>query len=302
MSFSKLFLAVPLCLLAFLATASAQLHVELNKPPTSQLLYSPIVMEVRIVNQSAQRLELKDVNGKSWLRFLIKTASGVYVKPTADFLQPTLVLEPGEAVQFGFDLTPFYCIREVGSYQVRALVKMPDMSGDIATEMVQFSVVKGQKVWAQDLIVAGDKRLCSILSFLVNERMQFYAQIESEDSNLVYVCLPLGGAMIGELPEAMLERGSFWHILFRASPNTYRYFKLNLDGRAIEQTDYAMQAESRPHISLEGGVCKVVGGINADLMRPETLSETQPPEVLRVEVTGYAPREEQQLQQKKKKN
>ncbi len=281
-------------------SAQAQIHLSVNKPKPSHLLYSPLVVEVRIANNTGRQLHLGDVDGQSWLRFLIKRGNGAIVRPTYNFSQPELVLEPGQGVEFGFDLTPFYNIREMGNYKLIAVVKMAGVQGDLISNSVDFSVVTGQKLWSRQQGMPGsdEVRTFSLISFFDGQDSQVFAQIESERENLVFLCLPLGNYMATSKPEAELEAGSYWHLLFRSAPGFYLYLKTDMEGKVIERRTLS-SAVSIPRLMPGPNGYAVVGGTDPSQERGETLSGTQPPEFMRP--GGVSELDEEKPSGKKKK-
>jgi hypothetical protein len=259
-----------------------QVHVEIKRPRVNYLLYEPIVLEIMVQNQSGKTLEFQEQGGKSWLRFLVKRSNGLLARAARDFSLAPLTLEPGDMAKFKFDLVPYYNIREVDSYEVSAVVQSPENEGDLMSSKVVFSVIKGNSIWSEQRGMPGsnERRTFSLISHLIEDRVTLYAQIESEDNNSVLMCKPLGFLMSGEKPESEIEGGEKWHVLFRTGAEQFRYFDFSLDGKILNQEDYA-SVETRPRLVNVDGFFRVIGGMNAEQMRGETLSEAQPPSLVR---------------------
>jgi hypothetical protein len=276
----RLFLAL-ISLLAGLP-AQGQMQLQVTRPKAPFLLYAPIELEVTINNVSAQSLVLSDVNGKSWLRFLVQRPNGIPVGAGADFLQPSLSLGAGQTVRFKFDITPHYAVRAPGTYRATALVRLPGANSDISAPAVEFSVVGGRTVWTKRAgeLVTGRGRVFTLISHLSDNRAKLYAQIDSPEDNLVYTCLPLGDFMELEKPECGIEAGSIWHILYRSGTTSFAYIVLDANGRIVKEETFG-KVETRPRLVLEGQHYKVVGGMTAEALKGETLRGTQPPEVIR---------------------
>jgi hypothetical protein len=271
-----------LALLSLITGLSGQIRVELGRPSISYMQYESIIMDVRITNMSSEPLDLGNVEGKSWLRFSVKRGSGSSVRPTQEFTQPPVHLEPGDTARFGFNLLPFYAIREIDNYTVTALVRMPTLSGDLISNAVQFSVVNGITLWSREIVLPeeSDKRLFSLLSFYRNDQNQIYAQVESEPQNLVYLCMPLGTVLAGERPRTEFDPSLDWHILYRAAPDTYRYFKFTSKGRLLQQETLAGGGSRPTLIPDASGTWALVGGVDPKTQQGERLSETQPTNVM----------------------
>ena len=259
-------------------SVKAQIQVQLGRPNMSYLQYESIIMEVRITNVSGRAIRLESGNGESWLRFFVRRSNGMLVRPTQQFEQPPVELQPGDTARFGFDLLPFYLIRELDTFKVQAFVRVPGLAGDMPSNSVEFSVVKGQTLWRRDVGVPGtdQMRALSLISFYRGEQLRLYAQIESEAENLVFACLPMGSMFAGDKMDTQIERQELWHILFRTGPQSYQYYKFSMDGQVLGREAYS-SAESRPQIALDrNGRYAVIGGLASEQARGDTLSGTQP--------------------------
>lgn len=273
-----------LVLLGFTNHGITQVQVQITRPRVNYLLYEPVVLEVVVKNQGGRVLNLREQQGKSWLRFLVKRSNGMLARQVQEFFLPPLDLEPGDAARFKFDLMPYYGIRELDSYEVTALVQAPDIEGDFTSPKVVFSVVRGRSIWNERIGLpdTNEQRTYSLVSQLVEDRIALYAQIESEDKNTVLLCKPLDFLMSGEAPQSEIEIGKSWHVLFRSGADKFHYFNFSLDGQILEQQLYA-SVETRPRLVAQDGKWTVIGGVSAEQMRSETLSQGQPSEVTRSE-------------------
>lgn len=267
-----------LTLLGFISHGKSQVQVQIDRPRVNYLLYEPVILEVMVKNQSGKTLELGKQDS-SWLRFLVKRSNGLLARQVQEFFLPPLTLEPGDSARFKFDLMPYYGIREVDSYEVSALVEAPGSRGDFTSQKVIFSVVKGTPIWTERIGLpdTNEQRTYSLISQLVEDRVTLYAQIESEDQNTVLLCKPLGFLMSGEKPQSEIEIGNSWHVLFRSGANQFHYFNFSLEGQILKQERYA-SIETRPRLINQEGKWEVIGGVSAEEMRSETLSQEQPSE------------------------
>ncbi|MEZ5404838.1 MAG: hypothetical protein R3F23_01315 [Verrucomicrobiia bacterium] len=268
--------------IGFTLTAQSQVQLQIVRPRVNYLLYEPIVLEIVVKNESGKTLKFQEQGGQSWLRFLVKRSNGLLARQARDFSLPPLILEPGDMAKFKFDLVPYYQIREIDSYEVSAVLQSPDGEGDLISPKVVFSVIKGRAIWSEQRGMPGsnERRTFSLIANLIEDRVTLYAQIESEDNNSVLMCKPLGFLMSGQDPETEIEEGKKWHILFRTGAEQFRYFEFGVDGEMLHQEDYA-SIETRPRLVNVDGVFRVIGGVNAEQMRGETLSEAQPAAVTR---------------------
>ncbi len=265
------------------SAARAQVELKIHAPETAYLLFAPILIPVEISNLGGQPLRLETVGGKSWLRFLVMRGGQTAVMAVREFEQPPVTLEPGDTARFRFDLTPNYKIREMGTYQVQALVRMAGVAGDLVSKPVEFSVVTGEVMWSQIAgLREGGARKYSLISHFNGDRNEMFAQIEDQEKNVVFSCRSLGQFMSGERPDTRLEPGVGWHVILRSDPATFRYFQMDPGGGLKSQEDFT-NVGSRPRLVLEGQRVVVAGGMNAKEAQGETISGTQPPELLRMD-------------------
>jgi hypothetical protein len=262
--------------------ARAQVGVRVVVLEKGYMRWSPTVVGVEVVNVSGEPLLLRSFENKSWLRFLVRrgnlSAPGTLVRQVQTFEQPDLALEPGERARFRFDLTPFYSIRELGSYVVQAVVRIPGVESevDLVSEPVEISVVPGRVIWSADYGGGGiPRRKMSLLRHVSGAEERLFAQIEAPDEGLVYLCRPLGRLTLGMAPQAAVDTLGNWSILFRSGPRQFDYFEFTSVGELLQYERLVQVAEPPRLVGGPEGYM-VQGGARPEEVREETLRDTQP--------------------------
>jgi len=172
-----------------------------------------------------------------------------------------------------------------GDYRAAAVIDLPGQ-GQIMSENVPFSVVKGQKVWSQMHPVEGSERIYSLLRFSPSiDTTELYLRVEDPDENLVYANPPLGAMASSIDPEVLFDPQGNLHVLHPAALGTYIYTRANPDGKIVHQGVFkteAIQGQSGveripPRLAkMNDGTVTVIGGVEQDLNHPrEKLSEGQ---------------------------
>lgn len=278
--------------------AAAQLQVEIVDALPNYLLYEPILLKIRVRNGTGRIVDFEENTAQSWLRFLVMREGGLMVRPTKEFVQPRMTLEPGDEARFTFNLTPFYGLRDVGAYQVQAVVRVAGLPGDVLSRPTRFNVLRGHTVWTKEVTPPGigSPRRFSLITHLVRDprqrldRTYIFAQVESESENLVFTCRPLGPLMQGDRIESEFDASYGWHVLFRSTGSDYVYCQFDIEGRQVERKELS-KAATRPRLMSGGGTIEVVGGLSREEAAGDSLRGTQPAEVL-MPGRGIAPNAE----------
>jgi hypothetical protein len=162
------------------------------------------------------------------------------------------------------------------------------LPGDILSRAARFNVLRGHALWTREITApgVGNPRRFSLISHLVRDARQrmdrpyLYAQVESETENLVFACAQLGPMMQGDRIEALFDGSFGWHVLFRTDTQSFIYHQFDIDGKVVERKELVRTA-TRPHLVPSEGSVELVGGVDRETMKGgDSLSGTQPPEVL----------------------
>src|SRR3954452_3373658 len=142
----KLSLSLILGLLA-LATARAQIQVDLSFKRLQYIAHEPVLATVKIANNSGRDIELRDDSGQHWFGFEVNAGEGRLLAPLAETGEPPLHIESGKTVTRRVNLTPLFPVHDFGTYHVRANVYFPDLNKFFYSNSKAFQVGDGRTIW-----------------------------------------------------------------------------------------------------------------------------------------------------------
>jgi hypothetical protein len=278
-----------LCFLAACIPAKAQITVSAQTARSTFLLYERVDLLVTIVNIGDTDLLLNNDADHPWLSFVVSHHVQQNYMPVRQERAGTfasLTLKAGETKTLRVNVTPLFTFREEGDYRVSAVVDLPGQ-GQIESENVPFSVVKGQNIWSQVRPVDGSERTYTLLRFSPTiDTTELYLRVEDPDQNLVYANVGLGAMASSTDPEIFFDPQGNIHILHPTALGTYLYTRADPDGKIIHQGVFktvTMQGPAGvervpPRLGkMDDGNVTVLGGQEQDLNHQrEKLSEGQP--------------------------
>ncbi|MGH7972348.1 MAG: hypothetical protein ACREIC_26855, partial [Limisphaerales bacterium] len=144
----KLSRAWPVILLATLASAGAQVMVEVTQDQQEFLPAESLPVAVRIINRSGQQLHLGA--DPEWLTFIIETRDGKVVDKVGDV--PVLGefdLDSSEVATKRVDLAPYFVLGQQGQYLITATVRIKKWGQDVSSRPHGFDIIEGAKLWEQ---------------------------------------------------------------------------------------------------------------------------------------------------------
>jgi hypothetical protein len=250
------------------ATASAQIQVELSFKRIQYIAHEPILATVRIANNSGRDIDLHDDSGQHWFGFEINAGEGRLLAPLGPNTgEPPLHIESGQTVTRKINLTARYPVHDFGAYHVRANVFFPDLNKFFysATKVVQ--VTDARPIWQKTVGVpdgqpgAGEARTYSLLSNRFVDHTSLYVRVENRDSGVVYTTFSLGRIISSEDPQAEIDRANQLHVLHCAAPRTWAYSHVGLNGELLAHSTF-LETKTRPRLRhATDGVIAVTGGM-----------------------------------------
>jgi hypothetical protein len=266
--------------LGLVATARAQIQVELKFKRLQYVAHEPVLATVKITNLSGRDIELHDDNGQPWFGFEVNAGEGrLLAALRQNAPEPALQVESGKTVTRKINLAPIYPVQDFGSYHVRANVYFADLSKHFYSHTKVFQVADARPVWQKTVGVpdgrpgAGEARTYSLLSNRFPNHTSLYVRVENRDRGVVYTTYSLGHAIAYAEPQVELDRANQLHVLHCAAPRNWAYSHIGLNGELLAHSIF-METKTRPHLRhAADGVIAVSGG---KLDGPVTRSDGSP--------------------------
>jgi hypothetical protein len=255
-------ITILLMVLSLLAAKGwAQVNMTMSFESESYLLYETIPVKVGLKNIGDQNIQLNNTaEGVSdWISFNIIRADGSKVRAEKELTVPPLTLPPGEFKSVVVDVTPAYALRDTGQYTIQAMITIPGMKPFI-TESRVFYLGKGDKIWSQERIENGTRRVYSLIKFLNKTESDLYVRVEEPTSNTIYATQRLGRFTAFTSPVVKFDATGTLHVVHTVSGQTYRYSMVDADGLLLKQEDRMIQGERPSLVDNGSGGIKFIGG------------------------------------------
>jgi hypothetical protein len=264
-----------LCFLATSSLAPAQIEVSAQTERTDFLLYERVDLIVTVVNAGESDLILDNNEGHPWLSFLVSKRNRLPVHQERESTFKPVTLKVGETKRLRINLTPLFSFREEGDYNAAAVIDLPG-EGQIISDSVPFTVVRGRSVWSETRPVDGTERVYSLIRFSPRADMtNLYLRVEDPGENTILANLALGEVVAYIDPEVFFDPQGNIHVMQPIAMETYLYTRADPSGKILHQGIFKTFQAIPPRLTkMEDGNVIVVGGLeeNPDIPR-ETLSE-----------------------------
>ncbi len=250
------------------ASAQAQIQVELKFKRLQYVAYEPVIATLSITNLAGRDVVLRDGGGQHWFGFEVTADESRPIAPAiGDAPEPPLRIETGKTVTRKVNLEPIYPVHDFGTYHVRANVYFADMGKFFYSSAKVFRVGDARPIWQKtvglpDGVGSGNVRTFSLLSNRFPDHTSLYVRVEDKDRGVVYSTFSLGRILAVDDPQAELDRANQLHVLHCASPRSWAYSRIGLNGELLEH-DVFMETKSRPHLRrTANGMIAVSGGMS----------------------------------------
>jgi hypothetical protein len=272
-----------LCFLASGSLASAQVQVSAQTERSDFLLYERVDLLVTVANAGENDLVLDNSEGHPWLSFLVTKHNSLPVREERNATFKPVTLKVGESKTLRVNLTPLFSFREEGDYKAAAVIDLPG-EGQIISDNVPFTVLRGRQVWTQTRPVDGTERVFSLIRFSPQpDRTKLYLRVEDPTENVVLANLALGDVVAYIDPDVSFDPQGNLHVMQPIAMGTYLYTRADSSGKILHQGVFksaplpGLPGLVPPRLrKLDDGSIIVYGGLEQDLNNPpETLSEGQ---------------------------
>lgn len=255
------------CMLAFAATARAQIQVDLKFQRLQYVAYEPVTAQVKITNLAGRDVDLRDDSGQHWFGFEVTGQDQQLVAPNSQESEPPLHIGAGQTVTRKINLTPMFPVHDFGAYHVRANIYFADLNKFFYSPAKVFQVTDARAVWQRTVGVpeglpgAGGTRTYSLLSNRFPDHTSLYVRVEDKKSGVVYSTYSLGRVIAYDEPQAELDRMNQLHVLHCAAPRTWAYSHVGLNGELLKHSTF-LQTKAQPHLRrTNDGSVAVHGGM-----------------------------------------
>jgi hypothetical protein len=187
------------------------------------------------------------------------------------------MLKVGETKTLRVNLTPLFSFREEGDYKAAAVIDLPG-EGQIISDAVPFTVLRGRQVWSETRPVEGSQRAYSLIRFSPQPDVtDLYLRVEDPSENIVYANLGLGEVVAYIDPEVFFDPQGNIHVMQPIAMGTYLYTRADPSGKILHQGIFKTFQAIRPRLTkMEDGNVIVAGGLEENSNAPrEKLSDGQ---------------------------
>ena len=265
------------CFLAATSFASAQISVSAQTARSTFLLYERVDLIVTVANVGENDLVLDNDEKHPWLSFLVSKHNRLPVHRERQAAFKAISLKAGESKTLRINLTPLFSFREEGDYKAEAVVDLPGQ-GQIISEAVPFTVLRGRVVWSETRPVSGSQYTYSLIRFSPQpSSMKLYLRVEDPVDNLVLANLSLGDLAAYIDPEVFFDPQGNLHVLQPIAGGTYLYSRADATGKIEHQGVFRTFQSLPPRLTkIADGNVIVAGGLEENPNQPhETLSGGQ---------------------------
>jgi len=260
----------PVLLLATLASASAQVMVEVTQDQQEFLPGESLPVAVRIINRSGQQLHFGA--DPEWLTFTMETKDGKIVDKIGE--TPVLGefdLDSSEMATKRVDLAPYFVLGQEGQYLITATVRIKKWSEDVSSRPHPFDIIQGAKLWEQEVGVPPAGKAISappqVRHYILQQanylrgQIRLYLRVVDEYGKSLQV-VPIGPMVsFGHPDPPLIDRSSNLHVLYQNGPASFSYTVFNPNGELLVRQlhDYV---NTRPRLRTDvNGQIAVIGGV-----------------------------------------
>jgi hypothetical protein len=255
--------------MAALATASAQVTVEVTLDQDQFLPGEAILAAVRIVNHSGRILRLGAE--EDWLNFSLESRGVDVIPKTGDV--PVLgefFLGSSKVATKWVNLSPYFSLGRHGRYSIVATVRVKDLDRSFTSPPKSFDIIEGARLWEQEIGVPNAtnattevrKYILEQANYLKNQ-LRLYLRIIDPSNGKVFCVVPIGPMVSFGQPEPQVDKFNNLHVLYQDRAHSFDYSVYNPQGaEVVHQTyDYIgsrprLQPDNEGKVLVKGGVLR----------------------------------------------
>ena len=255
----KIRILLPLLLLFSGLSLFAQIAVKLEAPYPVYMKYDAVHVRVVLRNYTSHPIAFgssKNLQGE--IQFNILTPARTIAQLSDRSVRPQLqgvILAPGEARSFTFNLARYFNLQEEGLYSIRAVVRHPQLAAPYESNETTFKIRPGQTIWKREIGLpdysgkAADKviqrRTYRLLTFSDGRNMYYCMMIDDRDH--VYAVRRIGFDIGSNLkPQLQIDSLARFHA----------HYVYDHTGR-LERRDVYIRTSSTPFLVLDPKTAEV---------------------------------------------
>ena len=265
------------CVLGILLAAipvfrsEAQIALQVEMSQLHYLQYEPVYVRVTMRNLSGHSLAFgENEKLRGTLRFEISTP---YAGGFSLLLNPEtppvkgIILQPGTARSFTYDVGKYYDVRRLGGYTLKAIISHPQLNAGYESNTTQFTVVKGTDIWRMTAGIPKyllnrqpggsiPTRQYRIVSYNTGRHFLYILLIEDKDR--IYLVRRLGLDLGANLrPQCAVDDLSRLNLLIAASPKVFAYYQYDINGHR-EKKEVRIKTATTPRLVVNKDIGTVV--------------------------------------------
>jgi hypothetical protein len=257
-------------LAASLASAGAQVTVEVILKQDQFLPGESLPTAVRITNRSGQTLRLG--GEEDWLSFSIEARAGMVVAKTGDAPVPgEFTLASSKMATKRVDLAPYFSLTDPGRYSIVATVRIKNWDHELSSPPRDFDIIEGARLWEQAVGVpsaAGTNATPEVRKYILQQanylkgRIGLFLRVTDSSGSKTFRVFPIGTMVSFSRPEPQIDKFSNLHVLYLDGAHTFSYTVFNPAGDLITRQTYDMPNNEHLHLQTDtDGKISVPGGV-----------------------------------------
>lgn len=277
MRFAKLFFVM--IFISVFCSAFAQLAITLKTNQMTYMQYEPIYVHLRIRNDSGRPVVFgKNSKLLAKLYFEITDQKGRMISPANPkpiLMEHGKVINPGQLGNIVLKFSNYYNLPRVGTYRIHAYIGHPMFKDQFKSNDVSIEITRGATVWSRtigvpdgsfgkngEVISKDSTRTYSIRRIADGSRLYYYCVLE--DTAKVYQVFRMAQVVNSDIPDRIIDMSGALHMLVNISPKVFKYYKLDITGKLVDDGKYYKTAKTVPAlIKSNDGKIFVSGGAPA---------------------------------------
>lgn len=243
----------------------SQVEVSVRLEHVRTIRYEPVVIDVRLRNNSGRELVLggAEPNVQLWLE--AERGPGRLLRAQdPDLVQTPWVIPPGETGRRRFRASRIYDLRALGSYTMWLRMEMAGRS--FMSNRVFLDVVPGLEIdrTVGEVAPGADEQRVYRLMTLNRERgEQIFLRIDDEDRNICYAVIHLGRLVRVYDPQMRVDGRRRITLLHQAAPGRYFYQVFTPNGEEVTRRVYLSENPGVRLVATDDGRYIVSGATSS---------------------------------------